>query len=196
MAPLITQALQGLPFNLITLSADVEPTTENMTWCETHPDESECQYGLYGYNITKSVQILALIAFVILWIITAANFASHSRGNCASDYTIAMVLGLTIELIGYACREYSADNQHSTSLFFAQHICLTMGPVFLSAAIYILLRRVVLCFDKFLRGPPGQVNPLGAETVDLVRDPPRPAKVRRKAIQLPHWCYTRLVRSL
>ncbi|KAI0883984.1 RTA-like protein [Annulohypoxylon maeteangense] len=57
-----------------------------------------------------------------------------------------MVLGLLSEIIGYAGRIISWQNQWSENGFLMQICCLTIGPAFLAAGIYLCIRRIVFAF--------------------------------------------------
>ncbi|KND94641.1 Sphingoid long-chain base transporter RSB1 [Tolypocladium ophioglossoides CBS 100239] len=59
-----------------------------------------------------------------------------------------MELGLTAEIVGYVARVFSWDNQWDQDAFLAQVVCLTIGPAFFSAAIYLCLERIVVVYGE------------------------------------------------
>ncbi|KAH8885724.1 RTA1-domain-containing protein [Thozetella sp. PMI_491] len=98
-------------------------------------------YYLYRIDLAANVAFLAifsisLVAFVAVFLLTRRGFA----------FTMAMVLGLLCEVIGYGGRIMSWKNQFEETGFLIQICCLTMGPAFLAAGIYLCLRRIVLVF--------------------------------------------------
>lgn len=58
----------------------------------------------------------------------------------------AMQLGLTSEVLGYVGRILSYNNQWDLNGFLLNNICLTLGPAFFSAAIYLCLGRIVVVY--------------------------------------------------
>lgn len=65
-----------------------------------------------------------------------------------SSFVLAMVLGITCEIIGYAARMESSSDQFDDKLFFMQVCCLTIGPVFMAAALYLCMRQTVVRFAE------------------------------------------------
>jgi hypothetical protein len=57
-----------------------------------------------------------------------------------------MTLGLLSEIIGYAGRIWSYHNQWEINGFYMQIICLTLGPAFFAAGVYLCLARLVNVF--------------------------------------------------
>lgn len=76
---------------------------------------------------------IALFWFLIVWIRTRRNLW----------FTLAMMLGLMAEIAGYVARLFSWGNQWDINAFLAQIICITVGPAFFSAAIYLCLEDIV-----------------------------------------------------
>ncbi|KAI1766123.1 RTA1-domain-containing protein [Hypoxylon sp. FL1150] len=83
--------------------------------------------GLFG---------LSLLCFLGVYVFTR-------RGAL---FLVAMALGLISEIIGYAGRIMSWHNQWSEDGFMIQICCLTVGPAFLAAGIYLCIRRIVTVF--------------------------------------------------
>lgn len=61
-------------------------------------------------------------------------------------YQLAMVLGCIAQAIGYAGRLLLHKNPFSRTGFQIQIVCLVVGPAFNSAALYLVLKHIVLTF--------------------------------------------------
>ncbi|KAF1987843.1 RTA1-domain-containing protein [Aulographum hederae CBS 113979] len=61
-------------------------------------------------------------------------------------FSIAMVLGCILEVVGYVARIKAHDNPFAEAAFLAQIVTLTIAPAFLAAGIYLCLSRIVLAF--------------------------------------------------
>lgn len=113
--------------------------------CLNDPNLAVCEFvpNFYGYRIQLApnaaflaIFSLSFIAFVVTYIVTRRGLA----------FNIALLLGLLCEIIGYAGRIMSWQNQWEMNGFLIQIICLTIGPAFMSAGIYLCLRRIVYAF--------------------------------------------------
>ncbi|KAI1662457.1 RTA1-domain-containing protein [Daldinia decipiens] len=104
-----------------------------------------CPYDLsfYAYRIDLAPNAVFLALFALSLIGFLAVFAFTRRGG---NFTIAMVLGLISEIIGYAGRIMSWQNQWSENGFLMQICCLTIAPAFLAAGIYLCIRKIVFAF--------------------------------------------------
>ena len=60
----------------------------------------------------------------------------------------AMELGIITEIIGYSARVISWKNQWNQNAFLAQIVCITIGPAFLSAGMYLCLSRIVVIYGE------------------------------------------------
>ncbi|EGP90159.1 unnamed protein product [Zymoseptoria tritici ST99CH_3D7] len=63
-------------------------------------------------------------------------------------YFVGMVGGLALEIIGYAGRIQLHFNPFPFDPFLEYLICLTIGPAFLAAAIYLCLGRIVVVYGE------------------------------------------------
>ncbi|KAF2840786.1 putative RTA1 domain protein [Patellaria atrata CBS 101060] len=71
-------------------------------------------------------------------------------------YMIGMLGGLILEVLGYVGRIQMHFNPFKFDPFLLYLICLTIGPAFLSAAIYLCLGRIVVVYgDHLSRFKPG-----------------------------------------
>ncbi|KAI9678275.1 MAG: hypothetical protein M1817_006220 [Caeruleum heppii] len=61
-----------------------------------------------------------------------------------------MLGGLILELIGYGGRVMMYNNPFSRDAFLTYLVCLTIGPAFLAAAIYLCLARIVVIYGEHI----------------------------------------------
>jgi hypothetical protein len=66
----------------------------------------------------------------------------------SSWFCIAMLLGLLSEELGYISRILLHGDPFYRAYFLWYLICLTIGPVFIAAAIYFTLGRIVVIFGE------------------------------------------------
>ncbi|KAI1392152.1 RTA1-domain-containing protein [Hypoxylon trugodes] len=104
-----------------------------------------CPYerSYYPYRIDLAPNAVFLAMFSISLLGFLVTFAVTRRG---ATFTIAMVLGLICEILGYAGRVMSWENQWSENGFLMQICCLTIAPAFLAAGLYLCIRRIVFAF--------------------------------------------------
>ncbi|OTA95388.1 hypothetical protein M434DRAFT_393779 [Hypoxylon sp. CO27-5] len=104
-----------------------------------------CPYdkSFYPYRIDVVPNAVFTGMFSLSLILFLAVFIFTRRGG---TFTIAMVLGLVSEILGYVGRIMSWDNQWSENGFLMQICCLTIAPAFLAAGIYLCIRRIVFAF--------------------------------------------------
>ncbi|KAL6917861.1 hypothetical protein ACHAP8_000235 [Fusarium lateritium] len=130
------------------------PDLNNQTWidqgglfyfCFQNPKSQYCEdvpgYYQYRVDLAPNAAFLAmftasLIGFIVTWIITR-------RGTA---FNVALILGLICEVIGYSGRILSWQNRWSENGFLVQICCLTIGPAFMAAGVYLCLRRIVSAF--------------------------------------------------
>ncbi|OLN96354.1 Sphingoid long-chain base transporter RSB1-like protein 1 [Colletotrichum chlorophyti] len=112
-------------------------------FCEMVPRSKWCvdvpSYYMYKISLAANALFVAffgasLFAFVATYILRRRGFL----------FTIAMSLGVVVEIIGYMGRVMSWHNPWKLGYFLLQVCCLTIAPVFLAAGLYLCLRRVVL----------------------------------------------------
>lgn len=65
-------------------------------------------------------------------------------------YMIATMSGFALEIIGYAGRVMLWQNPFDNNAFLIYLVCLTIGPAFLSAAVYLCLARIVIVYGESL----------------------------------------------
>lgn len=131
----------------------IEADFGNSTWisdwsqqyCAENPDDSRCEQipSNYEYHVDLAPNAtfaalfgISLIAYAVTWGITRK----------ATAFNVALILGLICEILGYAGRIISWDNPWDENGFLIQICCLTIGPAFMAAGIYLCLRRIVSAF--------------------------------------------------
>ncbi|KAI1620323.1 putative RTA1 domain protein [Exophiala viscosa] len=63
-------------------------------------------------------------------------------------YAIAMFGGLLLEIIGYVARVQMHYKPFEKNPFLMYLVCLTIGPAFLSAAVYLCISRIVVVYSE------------------------------------------------
>lgn len=94
---------------------------------------------------------LSLLSFLVVLALTQSRWwwrrrGGHGMNSSDVGFTVAMGLGLICEILGYAGRIASWRNQWDENGFLMQICCLTIGPAFLAAGVYLCIRRIVLAF--------------------------------------------------
>jgi hypothetical protein len=101
----------------------------------------ESSYYYYRVDLAANVTFAALFGLSVLGFLLA--FITTRR---ALAFTVAMLSGTILEVIGYAGRLMSWENQWSQNGFLIQIVCLTIAPAFMAAGLYLCLRRIVYTF--------------------------------------------------
>ncbi|CAG7978594.1 unnamed protein product [Penicillium nalgiovense] len=106
-------------------------------------------YIQYQPNMAGNIFYLALFAIILIGQIgTGIVFRSWS-------FTVPMVAGLILEIIGYLGRILLHDNPFSFNDFLMYLICLTIAPAFFAAGIYLCLGRIITVYgEEFSRLKP------------------------------------------
>ncbi|KAG9243415.1 putative sphingoid long-chain base transporter RSB1 [Calycina marina] len=101
----------------------------------------ETSYYYYYVNLPVNAVFLALFSLSLLGFIV--TYGLTRRGFA---FTVAMLSGVLLEVIGYIGRIKSYQNQWLEDGFLMQIVCLTIAPAFLAGGIYLCLRRIVYAF--------------------------------------------------
>ncbi|KAF3010917.1 hypothetical protein E8E13_010000 [Curvularia kusanoi] len=97
----------------------------------------------WGYRPSLAANVTFLVLFVLS---TVAYVGQGFLNKAWLGFTIAMVCGCLLEVIGYIGRVLAYNNGFSESPFLMQIICLTIAPAFMAAGIYLCLTRIVTTF--------------------------------------------------
>lgn len=102
--------------------------------------------SFYNYRINLAAYIafvvcfsLLLIVFVLVWLLNRRRY--HL-------FTAAMLLGLVIEVLGYAARVWAYYDQWDENAYIVQLCCITLAPALFSAAIYVCLAWIVVIYGE------------------------------------------------
>lgn len=125
----------------------------------------EWGYVQYQPSIPGNAFFLALMAlFAVVHVVLGWRYKITS-------FTVCMVLGLLTETLGYASRILLHGDPFKRDYFLWYLITLTIGPVFLAAAIYLAIGRIVVVFGEDI----SRIKPrtyttffLGCDIVSLV----------------------------
>lgn len=130
------------------------PDLTNQTWidegglfyyCFQNPKSQYCKDvpGYYQYNVDLAPNAAFLAIFAASLIGYIATWVIVRKGTA---FNVALILGLICEIIGYSGRILSWQNRWSENGFLVQICCLTIGPAFMAAGVYLCLRRIVSAF--------------------------------------------------
>lgn len=97
----------------------------------------------YYYRVSLGANATFIALFSISLIGYLATYAFTRR---ATAFTVAMLSGVILEVLGYAGRLMSWHNQWDDNGFLMQIVCLTIAPAFMAGGIYLCLRRIVYAF--------------------------------------------------
>lgn len=98
-------------------------------------------YWAYRPSLPANSFFLALFALSLVVYLCQGIFSKRFLG-----FTIAMVSGDVLEVLGYAGRIMSYYNPFGEEGFLMQIVCLTIAPAFMAAGIYLCLSRIVSTF--------------------------------------------------
>lgn len=137
---------QNVSWSQITAVCTADPKYQGCGLaCSKKPHEAFCENvpSYYDYRISLPANVVFLVLFSLSFLCYVGVYAFTRRGIA---FTVAMLLGVACEIIGYVGRILSWENQWAQNGFLIQIICLTIGPAFLSAGVYLCLRRIVYAF--------------------------------------------------
>ncbi|KAM0328171.1 hypothetical protein ACHAQA_005578 [Verticillium albo-atrum] len=92
--------------------------------------------------------IAANTAFITLFAVAMILHAIQGIYYKTWTFACCMAAGCILEIIGYVGRLMLHDNPFSFEAFLMQIICITVAPVFLCSAIYILLSQMINWSDR------------------------------------------------
>ena len=99
---------------------------------------------MYKINLPANCFFLAAFSLSLLGFIGVAVYDRRAgRGRNTTFFTAVMCLGVLCEIIGYAARIGNYRNRGAEAPFMTQIVCLTVGPAFTAAGVYVCLRRIV-----------------------------------------------------
>ncbi|EXJ77709.1 hypothetical protein A1O3_09938 [Capronia epimyces CBS 606.96] len=132
------------------------PNPSNITYLPTHlctevTPQCPVEHSIYGYYPSIGGN-----AFFVGFFFMAAAFQLYAGIRYKTwTYLVAMFLGCVDQALGYIGRAILHNNPFDSVGFEIQICCLILGPAFNSAAIYLVLKHITLCFGpEYSRIPP------------------------------------------
>ncbi|KIW00569.1 uncharacterized protein PV09_07923 [Verruconis gallopava] len=111
-------------------------------------------YWAYIPSLAANGLFTALFAFSLLLFVVQAFTSRRFVG-----FSIAMICGSILEVIGYIGRIMSHSNPFSENGFLIQIVCLTIAPAFYAAGLYFCLSRIVTTFGEDNSHIPAKMYP-------------------------------------
>ncbi|KAH6643617.1 RTA1 like protein-domain-containing protein [Boeremia exigua] len=106
-------------------------------------DTCPLEMSYWGYRPS----LVANLAFLLLFGLSTLAYIGQGFLNKAwLGFTIAMVCGCALEVVGYVGRVLAWFDGFTENPFLIQIICLTIAPAFLAAGVYLCLSRIVSTF--------------------------------------------------
>ncbi|KAI1109113.1 RTA1-domain-containing protein [Nemania sp. NC0429] len=102
-------------------------------------DTCSISQSYYGYQPNLGIDIFFIIVYVA--ILAQCLFIAIKRRAWLS-YTICILIGATLELIGFVFRTYGHARPFVRIGWIIQYSFITFAPVFMTAAIYVCLGRI------------------------------------------------------
>lgn len=99
--------------------------------------------SFYYYRVNLGANVAFIVLFGLSAIAYLATLISTRR---ALAFSVAMLSGVILEVLGYAGRIMSWQDQWMQNGFLMQIVCLTIAPAFMAAGLYLCLRRIVYAF--------------------------------------------------
>jgi hypothetical protein len=115
--------------------------SSKLSECTVDTCPIDSSYYFYRVSLGANVTFITLFGLSVLGFVI--TFLTTRR---ALAFTVAMLCGTLLEVIGYAGRIMSWENQWVQTGFLMQIVCLTIAPAFLAGGIYLCLRRIVYAF--------------------------------------------------
>ncbi|KAL3421224.1 RTA1 like protein [Phlyctema vagabunda] len=118
----------------------IAPNLTSITQCTV--ELCSLDYAVIRYLPNFAGNVLYLSCFALLLVTHAVQCCVYRTYS----YTFSMIAGFILEIIGYLGRIQMHNNPFLSNPFLLYIICLTIGPVFFTAALYITLSRVIVFY--------------------------------------------------
>ncbi|PVH76683.1 hypothetical protein DL98DRAFT_550980 [Cadophora sp. DSE1049] len=105
-----------------------------------------CDVKIWGYVHYQPTLIGNALFLVIIDIVALAQLFLGCKYHASFTWVICMLLRLASESTGYIARVLLHANPFSRFYFLMNLICLTIGPAFIAAPIYLCLGRIVVIY--------------------------------------------------
>lgn len=113
-------------------------------YLDVYPEYCRYDDSYYEYRIWIVPNAIFLGHFSLSFLGYAGVFVFTRFRNIG--FTVALLLGVLCEVLGYLGRVLSWQDQWSENGFLIQICCLTIGPAFMAAGVYFCLRNIVVAF--------------------------------------------------
>lgn len=124
----------------------------------------------WGY-VNYLPSLAANVVFVVLFAIALVAQALLCFRHRTWGFSIAMLIGTTLEIIGYGGRIGMHYNVFISTWFIMYLCCLTIAPALFSAAVYLSLSRILSIYGEklsFLTGRTITITFISCDLVSLV----------------------------
>jgi len=122
----------------------VNPSHVNPLNCDYVSEACPYQASIYGYYNILSCNAFFAALFGICFVVIIVQGCRHRTWT----YTLAMGLACAAACIGYIGRCIMHNNPFQSLGFEMQICCLTFSPALNSAALYLILKHLVLQFGR------------------------------------------------
>lgn len=114
-------------------------------YCFENPESTLCENvrSLYEYRLSLAANATLLAIFCLTFV---GFIITRFVTRIGTGFTVALCLGVLCEILGYAGRIMGHFNPWDANGFYIQICCLTFGPAFMAAGVYLCLRRIVTAF--------------------------------------------------
>jgi hypothetical protein len=119
-------------------------TVWNQHTCTGITDYCPVEVSIYGYYPNLAANAFFLGFFGLFALINLGLGVRYKTWS----YMVALTLGCVCAAIGYVGRIMMHDNPFNDAGFTTQICCLIIAPAFNSAAIYLTLKHIILCFGE------------------------------------------------
>ncbi|MCJ1307990.1 hypothetical protein MMC25_001640 [Agyrium rufum] len=126
---------------LVARKNNATAVTEYRNHCTLDTCPLDQSYYYYRPSLAANAIFAALFGLALISFLLQVTLSRRFIG-----FTVAMVSGCILEVIGYAGRLQGWQNPFNQNSFLIQICCLTIAPSFLAAGLYLTLSRIVMTF--------------------------------------------------
>lgn len=127
--------------SIMLFARSYQSSQEYRNQCTKDTCPLDLSYWAYLPSLAANGLFLGLFTLSLMLFIGQSMLSKRFLG-----FTIAMVSGCILEVLGYAGRLWSWYQPFNENGFLIQIVCLTIAPAFLAAGLYLTLSRIVMTF--------------------------------------------------
>ncbi|KAK9237840.1 RTA1 like protein-domain-containing protein [Lipomyces kononenkoae] len=101
-----------------------------------------------GSDLSYAPNLIASVVFVVVFGTSLVLHGILGWKTRTWSFLVAYFLGSSSEVIGYLGRIFLHSNPYKLSTFLLQIVCLTTGPAFYSAGLYLCLARIAAVYGE------------------------------------------------